>query len=135
MTTGAKAALCVVSMGYSVIAYASDSSLTTVQDQCTSAAMQEYAEETTKIYEKARQKSVFPTIDEVIDRQRSQESFCLKFSACLIPSVVSNTGAAVEGAMVFIKCVNDEEDEDVVGRLRDGDAKERDDAISRLRGD
>jgi uncharacterized protein YnzC (UPF0291/DUF896 family) len=126
----ARAALCSAFIGLTNTALASDA-----QDQCATAATREYAEAMVKNGEAARQKSTFLTIQEVVEKRRLQETYCLKFSACLRPAGVDDARAALEGAIHFTKCIDDEEEEDVLSRLRDADAKEREQAISRLRGD
>jgi len=132
----ASTAFCAVFIGIITAApasAASSSASSAAQDQCALAVTREYHETTVKIYEAARQKSVFPTIQEVIDKRRAQESYCLKFAGCLRRAGVDDAQAAVEGALAFTNCIEDEEKEEVISRLQDADAKEKEEVISRLR--
>jgi hypothetical protein len=95
--------------------------------------MKSYIESKVKVEEAARRLSVFPTAQEVIVKRRLQEDYCSKEAACLRRPEADDAQSTVEGAVLFIGCLEDEEKEDVLSRLHDGDAKEREEAISRLR--
>jgi hypothetical protein len=104
-------------------------------ESCESSAVRKYNAAKVQAFEAARQASALKTVQEIVSERRLQEAYCQKVAACRGRSSADEAVAATIRTLAFTTCIEDEEKEEVLDRLKDGDAKELKDAISRLQSD
>jgi hypothetical protein len=104
-------------------------------ESCELSAFQEYNAAKVQADEIGRRTSPLKTVQEIVNERRLLEAYCLKVAACPGRPNADATGAAMLGALAFTNCIEDEEEDEVLERLKNGDEKELKDAISRLQSD
>ena len=110
--------------------------------ECEASAFEEYNAALLKLQGVKLTPGGDPTIDEkhlqvpfsierTIAGRRLEEDFCLRVVACERRA----GGPDLEDALNFIRCIDNEDEEHVLSNLEDGAAAERQEAISRLKGE
>lgn len=74
------------------------------------------------------------TVEYVILKRRMLEGYCLKVAGCTERARAGAGTANIEANFAFAQCIEDEEKENVLSRLANGDRQERDEAIAHLKG-